>query len=72
MVSPAVTPMFCRYSVYITDAPRKAQWVIVSGRPVCGLTSGTISASVPLTSGVGRTQTRLNTSRAGAGMSSAG
>ena len=64
--------MLCRYSVYITEAPRKAQWVISSGRPVCGLTSGTISASAPLTSGVGRIQTRLKTSRAGTGMSSAG
>ena len=64
--------MFCRYSVYITDAPRSAQWVISSGRCVSGLSKGTISLGSPWASGKGRTPMRLKISRAVRGMSPAG
>ena len=64
--------MFCRYSVYITEAPRSAQWVISKGRPVSGLSRGTISHSSPWASGKGRTPMRLKISRAGLGISLAG
>ena len=72
IVSDAATPMFARYSVYITDAPRSAQCVMSSALPLSGLASGNSSTSGPAASGSGRIQMRLKISRAGRGMSAAG
>ena len=58
MVNDAATPMLARYSVYMTDAPRSAQYVMFSGWPVSGLASGVISTSGPAALGTGRIQMR--------------
>ena len=71
-VSDAATPMLCRYSTYITEAPRSAQCVMFSGRCVAGFTSGTSASTGSAASGSGRTQIFVKLSRAGRGISSAG
>ena len=72
IISAAVTPMFARYSVYITDAPRIVQNVMSSGASRSGFSNGTSSASPPETSCNGLIQIFLKISRAGSGISSGG
>ena len=51
--------MLAKYSVYMMEAPRSAQYVMFKGLPVSGLASGVISTSGPAASGTGLIQMRL-------------